>query len=121
VYAAAYAGFGAVASIWCRRTTHAVLAGWALLFVPMLLSLALVQIAGALGHWLLLPLSPMLVAYRCLVFRMPDPIPGGIYFPAADAYTVWGLSLVIHALLAAACWWIALRRFDRVLYESRTG
>jgi len=121
VYTLAYAGFGAAASIWCRRTTHAILAGWALLFVPLLLSLALVFISGVIGHWILLPLSPILVVYRCLVFNMPDPAPGGVYFAAADAYTVWGLSLAIHAVVAAAGWWIALQQFDQFLYENRSG
>jgi uncharacterized membrane protein YwzB len=32
---------------------------------------------------------------------------------------VWGLSLVMHAVLAAVTWWIALRRFDRFLFENR--
>ncbi len=121
VYTAAYAGFGAAASIWCRRTTHSILAGWALLFVPVLLSLALASIAGPIGHWGLLPLSPLLVAYRCLVFELPDPTAGGVYFAAADAYTVWGLSLVIHLVIAVVGWWVALRQFDRFLYENRVG
>ena len=34
IYVAAYAGFGAVASVWCRRSTHAILAGWSLLAGP---------------------------------------------------------------------------------------
>jgi hypothetical protein len=121
VYTLAYAGFGTAASILCRRTTHAILAGWALLFVPLLLSLALVSISGVVGHWILLPLSPILVVWRCLVFDMPDPTPGGVYFPAADAYLVWGLSLAVHAILAAVCWWVALRRFDRFLFENRSA
>ncbi len=121
IYTLAYTGFGAAASVGCRRTTHSILAGWALLFVPLLLSLALAWISGLLGHWLLLPLSPILVVYRCLVFDMPDPTPGGVYFPAADAYTVWGLSLAVHVVIAVVGWWIALRQFDRFLFENRAG
>jgi ABC-type transport system involved in cytochrome c biogenesis permease component len=121
VYTVAYAGFGAAASVWCRRTTHAILAGWALLFVPLLLSLALVFISGVIGHWILLPLSPILVVYRCLVFYLPDPTPGGVYFAAADAYTVWGLSLAIHVVVAGVGWWLALKQFDQFLYENRSG
>ena len=119
VYVAAYAGFGAAASVWCRRSTHAILAGWALLFVPVMLSLAMVNIAGAIGHWGLLPLSPPLVAFRCLVFDLPDPVGPSLWLPRAQAYGVWGLSLLVHLALAVVTWWIALRQFDRFLYENR--
>jgi ABC-type transport system involved in multi-copper enzyme maturation permease subunit len=119
IYVAAYAGFGAVASIVSRRSTQSILAGWGLLFVPVMLSLAMVDIAGAIGHWGLLPLSPPLVAFRCLVFDLPDPVGPSLWLPRAQAYGVWGLSLVMHAVLAAVTWWIALRRFDRFLFENR--
>jgi len=119
VYVAAYAGFGAAASIRCRRSTHSILAGWGLLFVPVMVSLAMVNIAGVIGRWGLLPLSPPLVAFRCLVFDMPDPVGPSLWLPRAEAYAVWGLSVLLHAALAVVTWWIALRRFDRFLHENR--
>jgi ABC-type transport system involved in multi-copper enzyme maturation permease subunit len=119
VYVAAYAGFGAAASIVCRRSTHAILAGWALLFVPVMLSLAMVNIAGVIGRWGLLPLSPPLVAFRCLVFDLPDPVGPSLWLPHVQAYSVWGLSLLGYLALAIVTWWIALKRFDRFLYENR--
>lgn len=121
VYTVAYAGFGAAASVWCQRSTHAILSGWALLFVPIMLSLALVQIAGAVGHWVILPLAPLLVVYRCLVFDLPDPTPGGIYLAAHEAYAIWGLSLLIHGVIAVVSWWVVLKQFDLFLYENRSG
>jgi len=119
VYVAAYAGFGAAASVWCRRSTHSILAGWALLFVPVMLSLAMVNIAGAIGHWLLLPLSPPLVAFRCLVFDLPDPVGPSLWLPRVEAYAVWGVSLAMYLVLALVSWWIALKQFDRFLHENR--
>jgi ABC-type transport system involved in multi-copper enzyme maturation permease subunit len=119
VYVAAYAGVGALASVWSRRSTHAILAVWALLAVPAMLSLAMIGIAGAVGHWGLLPLSPPLTVFRCLVFRLPDPTGPSLWLPHLEAYAVWGLSIVIHVVLAAICWWTALRRFDRWLFENQ--
>jgi hypothetical protein len=121
VYSLAYAGFGAAVSVWCQRSTQAILAGWALLFVPMLLGLALVGIAGPLGRWMLSPLAPLLVVWRCLVFELPDPTPGGVYLVPGTAYPVWGLSLLIHIVIAVVTWWIALWQFDRFLHENRAG
>lgn len=121
VYVLAYSGFGAAVSVWCQRSTQAILAGWALLFIPMLLSLALVSIAGAFGHWVILPLTPLLVVWRCLVFELPDPTPGGVYLLPGDAYPIWALSLLIHWIIAIFSWWIALKQFDRFLYENRSG
>ncbi len=121
VYVLAYSGFGAAVSVWCQRSTQSILAGWTLLFVPMLLSLALVSIAGAFGHWVILPLTPLLVVWRCLVFDMPDPTPGGVYLLPADAYPIWGMSLLIHGIIAILSWWIALKQFDRFLHENRSG
>jgi ABC-type transport system involved in multi-copper enzyme maturation permease subunit len=119
IYAAAYAGFGAAASVMCRRSTHSILAGWGLLFVPVMLSLAMVNIAGVIGRWGLLPLSPPLVVFRCLVFTLPDPVGPSLWLPHLQAYTVWGLSLVAYLALAVVTWWIALRQFDRFLFENR--
>ncbi len=121
VYMTAYMGFGAAASVWCQRSAQSILSGWALLFVPMLFSLALVSIAGAFGRWVILPLAPLLVVWRCLVFDMPDPTPGGIYLVPDQAYPVWGLSLLIHGVIAVVSWWVALRQFDRFLPENRGG
>ncbi|HJN18579.1 MAG TPA: ABC transporter permease subunit, partial [Armatimonadota bacterium] len=121
VYVAAYSGFGAVVSLWCKRSTQAILALWALLFVPVMLSLALAMMNHFVSHRVLLPMSPLLVSYRCLVFDMPDPTGVGVYFPARIAYAIWGTSLAVHGAIAIASWWIALRKFDLVLHENRGG
>lgn len=121
IYVAAYSGFGAAASVWCRRSTHSILACWALLFVPVLLSLAMGTMAGTIGHWSLLPASPLLVASRCLVFDMDDPMRGGWFFAADKAYAIWVASLLIHVVIAGISWYVALYRFDAALLENRGG
>ena len=119
VYVGAYSGFGAAASLWCRRSTQSTLALWALLFVPVMLSLAFALMIDWVSHWVLLPMSPLLVVYRCLVFDMPDPTYIGVYFPATMSYGIWGLSLAVHAVIGVAGWVISLKLFDRFLHENR--
>ena len=75
---------------------------WALLFVPVMLSLALAMMNHFVSHRVLLPMSPLLVSYRCLVFDMPDPTGVGVYFPARIAYAIWGTSLAVHGAIAIA-------------------
>ena len=123
---------GLAGSLLAYRKARRLMARSCYVCAAVLLSLAVVAIAGGgtsgplsplrlAGCWGLMPLSPLMVSYRCLVFNMEDPTLGGVFFPAGMAYGIWLVSLIIHSVIAVVSWWMALGQFDRFLHENREG
>ena len=118
----AYSGIGMLLSLALRRSVQSLLAMWGLLVGPMLLAACLANVAGALGRWVLLPLSPLLLTLRCLSFEpRPTLSHSGLFVPWDEAVWIWLASIAIHVVLGAVAWWLCFRRFDLVLYETRSS
>jgi len=117
-----YGGVGMLLSLALRRSLQSLLAMWGLLVGPMLLAACLSNAAGALGRWVLMPLSPILLALRCLSFEArPALTPSAFFVKWDEGVWIWLTSILLHVVLGVVAWWLCFRRFDRVLYETRSA